>query len=132
MHMNQITIVGNVTRDAEIIMTNSGKELVRFGVAVNRGKDLPTDFFEVTAWERSWAADVAKKGVLILVQGEMRSNRSEDGLVYWGINAHKVLVMNRREKKEDSKGKKSSSQRRRNKDSDYPIYVPDSELKDLK
>ena len=66
MFMNQITIVGNVTRDAETITTNSGKKVVRFGVAVNRGKDQPTDFFEVACWGKSWAADVAKKGVLVL------------------------------------------------------------------
>lgn len=129
MYLNQITLIGNVTRDAEIYTTNSGKEVVKFGVAVSRGKDLPTDFFEVTCWERAWAANIAKKGVLILVQGEMRSSKSEDGKVYWSVNANKILLMNSREKKDAEKKKGSSKPR--NKDSEYPLYNPDGESENL-
>lgn len=121
MYMNQITIVGNVTRNAEAITTHSGKQVTRFAVAVNRGKDQPTDFFEIAAWEKAWAVDVAKKGVLVLVQGSMRSSRSEDGTIYWAVNADKILLMNRRETKKDDNGSKASS-RKKDKGSEYPLY----------
>lgn len=115
MYMNQLTIVGNVTRDAQVVTTNSGKEIVRFAIAVNRGKDQPTDFFEIAAFEKSWALDLAKKGALMLVQGSMRSNKSDDGVTYWAVWADKILLMNSREKKEES-NKKSSNKK---KDEDY-------------
>lgn len=119
MYMNQLTIVGNVTRDAEVIVTNSGKEVIRFAVAVNRGKDQSADFFEVACWEKPWALDLAKKGALILIQGPMLSNRSEDGITYWTVWADKVLLMNSR---------KTPPQRQKSKkkmDTEFTdIYVP--------
>ena len=60
----------------------------------------------------------------------MRSSRSENGITYWTIKADKVLLMNRRENKDNGESKVSS--RRRNKDSDYPIYVPNDELENLR
>lgn len=128
MYLNQITIVGNVTRDAEVFTTRNGKEVIRFAVAVNRGKDQPTDFFEVACWEKPWALDLAKKGALILIQGPMRSNRSEDGITYWTIFADKVILMNSR-KKETEKAKASQNKKSRKKsEPDYEIYVPENQV----
>ena len=121
MYMNQITVVGNVTRDAAVFTTKDGKEVIRFGVAVNRGKEQPTDFFEVACWEKPWALDLAKKGALVLIQGPMRSNKSEDGIIYWNIFADKVLLMNSREKKEDTK---KGSQKGKEIPNEYPLYEP--------
>ncbi len=110
---NRLEIIGNVTRDAEVITTKNGKELVRFAVAVNRGKDQPADFFEVACWERPWVADVAKKGRLILVEGRMLSNRSDDGITYWTVSADKVNIFpyqyNRKETSKNQKSKKKET-----------------------
>ena len=51
--MNQITVIGNLTRDPELRTAQNGKEVCNFTVAVNRrGKDQGADFFRVGAWER--------------------------------------------------------------------------------
>lgn len=98
MNLNQITIVGYVTKDAEVATTKSGKEVTNFTVAVNQGSDQAvTDFFNVECWGMAWAKDVASKGSLVLVQGSMRSKKSSDGKIYWRINADKVLLMKRKD-----------------------------------
>lgn len=50
--MNQLTIIGNLTRDPELRTTQSGVDVCGFTVAVNRrGKESDTaDYFRVTAW----------------------------------------------------------------------------------
>lgn len=55
--MNQVEIVGNLTKDPVIKATNTGKMMARFSVAVDRSyttlggetKTL-TDFITVVAW----------------------------------------------------------------------------------
>lgn len=72
--MNKTFIVGNVTRKPEIRMTNSGKQVCNFTVAVNRrGRDgqQEADFFRVSAWDRM-AENCAKyldKGSKVAVVG---------------------------------------------------------------
>src|SRR6478752_7132819 len=64
---NQVTIVGNLTRDPELRYTPNGAALVKFGVAVSRRapdesgqwRDVETSFFDVTAW-RQLAENVAE------------------------------------------------------------------------
>ncbi|MFZ2538264.1 MAG: single-stranded DNA-binding protein [Oscillospiraceae bacterium] len=113
MNLNQITIVGYVTRDAEVTTTKSGKEVTNFTVAVKQGSDQPVaDFFSVECWGMSWAKDVASKGSLVLVQGSMRSKKGSDGKIYWHINADKVLLMKRKDN--------GAQNNRKAKDKNYP------------
>ena len=56
--VNNITILGNITRDPELRFTPSGTAVVSFGLAVNRSIQnkksgewqTEVDFFNVTAW----------------------------------------------------------------------------------
>ena len=52
--MNQLTIIGNLTRDPVMRTTPGGANVCKFGVAVNRrkksGEQEVTDYFEVSAW----------------------------------------------------------------------------------
>ncbi len=85
---NQVTIVGNLTRDPELRYTPNGAALVKFGVAVSRRfkdeatgqwKDAETSFFNVTAW-RSMAENVAEsltQGSRVVVVGRLRTNSWE-------------------------------------------------------
>lgn len=94
--MNKIIISGNITKDAELQTLESGTELVRFTVAVNRkfrkiDGITDTDFFQCTAFGRL-ATDViakyGKKGQKVLISGRMESNTKEkDGnkTTYWSI-----------------------------------------------
>lgn len=52
--MNQLTIIGNLTRDPELRTTPNGVNVCTFSVAVNRkirrDNEPEADYFEVTAW----------------------------------------------------------------------------------
>lgn len=77
--LNQVMIVGNLTRDAELRYTPSGVAVTRFGVAVNErfrdrsGTDQErTHFVDVTAWrELAEAAGELKRGDGVFVQGRL-------------------------------------------------------------
>jgi len=97
MYLNQITIIGNATRDAETKVTSKGKKKNTFAVAVNAGQDK-VDFFEVLSLDKDYVEKI-KKGDSVMVQGAMRSNKSESGTVYWSLMANKVLVLNAKTKK---------------------------------
>lgn len=52
--MNKLTIIGNLTRDPETRVTQSGSSVCSFTVAVNRrGQDDKADFFRVSAWNKT-------------------------------------------------------------------------------
>ena len=63
--MNKLTIIGNVTKDTSLAMTQSGTSVCRFTVAVNGRKKndgtRDTDFFSVTAFRG--LADICSKYV---------------------------------------------------------------------
>ncbi|HEU5002929.1 MAG TPA: single-stranded DNA-binding protein [Actinomycetota bacterium] len=83
---NQVTIVGNLTRDPELRYTPNGAAVVKFGVAVNRSytnrngeKVEQTDFFTVNAW-RQLAENVAeslKVGSRVIVSGRLQARTWE-------------------------------------------------------
>lgn len=49
--MNRATIIGNLTADPQTRMTQSGKSVCSFTVAVN-GRDNQATFFRVSAWNK--------------------------------------------------------------------------------
>ena len=75
--MNQLHIIGNVTRDAELRSTPSGTNVCSFSVAVNerrgKGKDQQTTFFKVSAWNAlaETCGKYVKKGMKISVVGRV-------------------------------------------------------------
>ena len=84
---NNITIVGNITRDPELRYTPSGQANVRLGVAVNRkwqdrnsGEwQEATSFFDVICW-RDLAENVSdsiKKGTRVIVTGRLEQRTWE-------------------------------------------------------
>lgn len=76
--MNKLTIIGNLTRDPETRVTAGGKNVCTFTVAVNRrvAKSEETDFFRVSAWEKT--ADLCQrylsKGRKVAVVGPVSLN----------------------------------------------------------
>ena len=88
---NNITVVGNLTRDPEMRYTANGMSTVSFGVAVNRSWrnqqtnewEERTSFFNVVCW-REMAENVTEslgKGSRVVVTGrlEQRSWETEQG-----------------------------------------------------
>lgn len=87
MSGNNVTIVGNITRDPELRYTPSGQANVRLGVAVNRkwqdrnsGEwQEVTSFFDVICW-REMAENVnesLKKGTRVIVTGRLEQRSWE-------------------------------------------------------
>lgn len=95
--MNNISIVGRLTKDVEVQTTNSGIDFARFNVAVTSefrtaSGEKQADFFMCVAW-RDTANNIAKyfkKGQPIGIIGSMnsRSYEKEDGVkqTVWEIN----------------------------------------------
>ncbi len=75
MSYQNTLIVGNVGREVVSRMTNSGKEVANFTVAINEkmGDDETVTWFHVTAWEKLAAIAAAHitKGQLVLVEGRI-------------------------------------------------------------
>lgn len=84
--MNQVTVVGNLTREPELRYTPSGAAVAKFGLAVNRSytnrngdKVEDTSFFNVNAW-RQLAENVAESlttGTRVIVTGRLQSRSWE-------------------------------------------------------
>lgn len=100
--LNEICIMGRLTRDPELRQTPSNVPVASFSVAVDRdfGKDpdgnKQTDFFEVVAWRQTgeFVSKYFQKGSLIVVTGAMQSRRwtDKDGnkRLSWEIIADRV------------------------------------------
>jgi len=86
--VNNITILGNITRDPELRFTPSGTAVVSFGLAVNRNIQnkksgewqTEVDFFNVTAWYKlaENCAESLSKGDRVLVSGRLSQDSWED------------------------------------------------------
>lgn len=86
--VNNITILGNITRDPELRFTPSGTAVVNFGLAVNRSIQnknsgewqTEVDFFNITAWYKlaENCAESLSKGDRVLVSGRLSQDSWED------------------------------------------------------
>lgn len=74
-------LIGRIAEDLEIRMTQSGKKVLSFSLAVNRemkdqsGK-YPVDFIRCTAWEKAaeYLGNYAQKGMRIGISGRLEIN----------------------------------------------------------
>lgn len=84
--LNQVTLMGNLTRDPELRQTPNGQSVVSFSLALNRSyKDQSgqwqeaTDYIDIVAWgplaER--VSQYLSKGRRCLVQGRLQSRSWE-------------------------------------------------------
>lgn len=79
--VNQVILMGRLTRDPEARTTSTGKTVVSFSLAVDRaGQDDSADFFDVTAWEKlgELVMQYLGKGRRVLVQGRLRQDTWDD------------------------------------------------------
>ena len=85
--MNRCFIIGNLTRDPETRVTQSGTSVCSFTVAVNRrGQDDKTDFFRVSAWNKTGEVcqKYLAKGRKVAVTGpvSVSTYTGQDGKAY--------------------------------------------------
>ncbi len=100
--LNELTIIGNVVRDAElknVDVEGTPTPRCRFSVAVNEtrgnGEDIVT-YFDITAW-RDYATKIAPwvlKGRLVYVKGSVRLNQYvSNGTVRSSLQIHDPKVI---------------------------------------
>lgn len=86
--MNKVLLIGNLTRDPELVQTPNGISYCRFSIAVsrrfaNQDGERETDFFNIIAW-RGLGENVhrfLKKGSKACVSGSIQLNNFEkDGV----------------------------------------------------
>lgn len=101
--LNRIVLIGRLTRDPELRMTNSGTPVANFTLAVERNYsdkkgDKPVDFINIVTW-RGLAENCARhlgKGRLVGVDGSLQIRKSEsDGRTYINpeVNADNVRFL---------------------------------------
>jgi len=83
--INQVTIVGRLTRDPELKYTPEGKAVSNVTLAVNRnfknqGGEYETDFVQCTLWRKTAenTAEYCRKGSLIGVTGRIQTRNYEN------------------------------------------------------
>lgn len=93
--MNQVNLIGNLTRDPELTETSSGVKICRFAIAVNRNYaggdgERKTDFFNCVAWRGlgETVARYSRKGTKVAVSGsiELRNYEDSQGVKRTGID----------------------------------------------
>jgi len=108
-------IVGNVGKDAEMRVTQSGKSVTSFSVGVQDGfgSNKKTVWFRVTAWEKlaETCNTYVKKGMLVLAEGNLQADDNGNPRVWndkqgnakasFELNAHTVRFLSSVEKQAD-------------------------------
>lgn len=76
--LNNVSLVGRLTRDPEVKTTNGGKIVASFTLAVQRNKE-EVDFIPCEVWAKTAESvrDYVTKGSLIAVEGVIRVDNYE-------------------------------------------------------
>ena len=80
--INRVVLIGRLTREPELRVTNSGKSVCDFSIAVQKRMkpqdgSPDADFFRIVAWERTadYVSNYLAKGRLIAVDGRLQSRK---------------------------------------------------------
>jgi len=83
--INQVTLVGRLTRDPDIKYTTDGKAVANITLAVsrkfrNRAGEIDTDFVNCTLWQKTAenTANYCRKGSIIGVTGRIQTRQYEN------------------------------------------------------
>lgn len=79
--MNQVCLMGRLTRDPELRTTSNGKSVSSFSLAVERDYDRSTaDFFDVTAWGQTaeFISKYFSKGRMMVICGKLQTRDWQD------------------------------------------------------
>lgn len=81
---NRVILIGRTTADAELQYTKSNKAFARATIAINRryknqNGEHEADFINLVAWGKTaeLLSEYTRKGMLISVEGELRSSSYE-------------------------------------------------------
>lgn len=90
INLNNVILVGRLTKDIDLRKTNDNVSVCQFTLAVNRPKkkDSPedADFINCVAWNQSadFLSSYARKGTIVSVEGKIQTRNYEgkNGKVY--------------------------------------------------
>lgn len=76
--MNNVSLVGRLTKNVDLRKTNSGKDVASCTIAVQRDKET-ADFIPFVVWESNatYLAKYAEKGTRIALTGSLQSREYE-------------------------------------------------------
>ena len=107
MKYNDITLVGRLTRDPEIVTTPAGMQIAKISLAVGRDfknketGEYETDFFNCSAFSKTaeFVGNYARKGKLVLVSGQMHSRKwtsqAGENHTQWEVVVNKFQLMDK-------------------------------------
>ena len=99
--MNSIILGGNLGADAEVTETKSGKQVAKFRMATRGfGKDVESDWHNVTLWEPKGVVTYLVKGAKVIVRGRLQHRSFEkDGVMryYADVIASEVELFGSRD-----------------------------------
>jgi len=101
--MNVLTIAGNIGKDAELRTTQNGKQVAGFSVAVSKGRDQETIWFDCSLWGERAAklAPYLTKGSRVTVSGEV-SAREHNGKAYLQVFVRELTLQGGGQPRDDS------------------------------
>ncbi len=81
---NQCQFIGHLGKDPELNVTNTGKPVTKFSLAVDQGRDQQPLWLNITCWDRlaETVEQYAHKGALVFVQGRLvlRQYKDKNGI----------------------------------------------------
>ena len=81
--MNQVNLIGRLTKDVELTLLQGGKAVAKFSVAINNGKDRDATFINCEAWDKTASVlqQYTSKGSQVALQGRIATNKyqAKDG-----------------------------------------------------
>lgn len=109
--MNKVNLTGRIANDLDMRMTQSGKAVLSFNIAVKKetkdeNGNYQADFFRITAWEQcaKFLEKYAQKGTLIGVSGKLETNsytnKYGNNVTDTYIKADQVEILSAVQKKE--------------------------------
>lgn len=100
---NKVILVGRLTADPELSFSQSGIQISKFTLAVDRqyqkGKQQEADFLRIISFGKAaeFARDYLRKGLLIMVEGRIQTSRftGQDGITkyYTDIISERINFM---------------------------------------
>ena len=93
-NMQQLTIAGNVGKNAVLRRTPNGDAVLNFSLAVNNGKDKESTWFDCSVWGKraeSLESHITKGSKLVLTGRP--TCRAHEGKAYIGINVDNLSFM---------------------------------------
>ena len=96
--MNQVTLIGNLTKRPDKAFTQDNRECSRFTVAVNMGNDK-VEYIDCVAWDKLAITcnTYLDKGKKVAVTGEMRSHKWVDNTgrtnISWNVRIYNMEML---------------------------------------